>query len=99
MQPIVVQQKRLYLLKVRFHLGLIFNPEVCSGIFKRKLATFVLQLHFSCTFNESALYLRMSKIEKLIAKLLNRGSTITFKELEYMIEKLGYNEKRTGKTS
>lgn len=41
----------------------------------------------------------MSKIEKLIAKLLNPGSTITFQELEYILRKLRYVEKKTGKTS
>lgn len=41
----------------------------------------------------------MSKIDKLIAKLLNQSSTITFQELEYLLGKLGYVEKKTGKTS
>ena len=41
----------------------------------------------------------MSKIDKLIAKLLNPSSTITFQELEYLLAKLGYAEKKTGKTS
>lgn len=41
----------------------------------------------------------MSKLDKIIAKLLNPGSTITFQELEYLLRKLGYVEKKTGKTS
>jgi hypothetical protein len=41
----------------------------------------------------------MSKLDKIIAKLLNPGSTITFQELEYLLKKLGYTEKKTGKTS
>jgi len=41
----------------------------------------------------------MSKIDKLIAKLLNQSSTITFQELEYLLGKLGYVVKKTGKTS
>ena len=41
----------------------------------------------------------MSKLDKIIAKILNSGSTITFQELEYLLKKLGYIEKKTGKTS
>ena len=41
----------------------------------------------------------MSKIEKLIEKLLNPGSTITFQELEFILSKFNYSEKKTGKTS
>lgn len=41
----------------------------------------------------------MGKFEKLVAKLLNTTSTITFQELEYLLGKLGYIEKKTGKTS
>ena len=41
----------------------------------------------------------MSKLEKIIAKLLNPGSVITFQELEYLLGKLGYREKKTGKTA
>jgi hypothetical protein len=41
----------------------------------------------------------MGKLEKLIEKLLNPGSTITFQELEFILRKLGYIEKKTGKTS
>jgi len=41
----------------------------------------------------------MSKYEKFIEKLLNRNSIITFSELEYLLGKLGYEEKKTGKTS
>jgi len=41
----------------------------------------------------------MSKLEKLIAKLLKPGSTITFQELEFLLKKSGYIEKKTGKTS
>jgi len=41
----------------------------------------------------------MSKLEKLIAKLLNSASTITFQELEYLLKKFEYLEKKTGKTS
>ncbi len=41
----------------------------------------------------------MSKLEKVIEKLLNLRSTFTFQELEYLLGKLGYKEKKTGKTS
>jgi hypothetical protein len=41
----------------------------------------------------------MGKIDKVIAKLLNPSSTITFQELKYLLGKLGYTEKKTGKTS
>ncbi len=41
----------------------------------------------------------MSKLEKIIAKLVNPGSIITFQELEYILKKNGYREKKTGKTS
>jgi len=41
----------------------------------------------------------MGKFDKIIAKLLNSASTITFQELEYILGKLGYSEKKTGKTS
>lgn len=41
----------------------------------------------------------MSKLEKLIIKLLNSGSTITFQEIRYLLQKLNYKEKKTGKTS
>jgi hypothetical protein len=41
----------------------------------------------------------MSKLDKIIAKLLDPRSTITFMELEYLLGKLGYLEKKTGKTS
>ena len=41
----------------------------------------------------------MSKLDKIIAKLLDPRSTITFMELEYLLGKLGYLEKKTGKSS
>ncbi len=41
----------------------------------------------------------MSKYDKLIAKLLNRNSTITFQEIKYLFIKLGYIERSMGKTS
>ena len=41
----------------------------------------------------------MSKLDKIIEKLLNHGSTISFQELEYLLRKLGYLEKKTGKTA
>ncbi|MFT6338826.1 MAG: hypothetical protein ACJATI_005605 [Halioglobus sp.] len=41
----------------------------------------------------------MSKYEKLIAKLLNRRSTITYLEIAYLLGKLGYKETQKGKTS
>jgi len=41
----------------------------------------------------------VGKLEKLIQKLLNPNSTFTFQELEYLLGKLGYLEKKTGKTS
>ena len=41
----------------------------------------------------------MSKLQKTIAKLLNLQQVFTFDELEYLLGKLGYSEKKTGKTS
>ena len=41
----------------------------------------------------------MGKLDKIIAKFLNPGAIITFQELEYLLGKLGYLEKKTGKTS
>lgn len=41
----------------------------------------------------------MGKLEKLIKKLINPNSTFTFQELEYLLGKFGYVEKKTGKTS
>jgi len=34
-----------------------------------------------------------------MAKFLNPGSVVTFQELEYLLKKLGYIEKKSGKTS
>lgn len=41
----------------------------------------------------------MSKLNKLIEKLLNPSKTITFQELEYLLKNFGYVEKKKGKTS
>ncbi|MEP7267276.1 MAG: type II toxin-antitoxin system HicA family toxin [Saprospiraceae bacterium] len=41
----------------------------------------------------------MSKLEKAIYNLLNPSSTVTFQELEYILGKFGYHEKKTGKTA
>jgi len=41
----------------------------------------------------------MSKLEKIIAKFLNLDILFTFQELEYLLGKFGYIEKKTGKTS
>ena len=41
----------------------------------------------------------MSKLHKTIDKLLNLQQVFTFKELEYLLGKFGYVEKKTGKTS
>jgi len=41
----------------------------------------------------------MAKLKKLIAKLLNPASIITFQELEYLLRNFNYKEKKTGKTS
>lgn len=41
----------------------------------------------------------MSKLKKTIDKLLNLQQAFTFSELEYLLGKLGYSEKETGKTS
>lgn len=41
----------------------------------------------------------MSKLQKTIDKLLNLNQGFTFNELEYLLRKLGYKEKKTGKTS
>ncbi len=41
----------------------------------------------------------MSKLNKVIKKLLDPSYIFTFQELEYLLGKLGYIEKKTGKTS
>lgn len=41
----------------------------------------------------------MSKLRKIIDKLLNLNQVFTFQELEYILGKFGYTEKKTGKTS
>lgn len=41
----------------------------------------------------------MSKFLKVADKLLNLNTSFTFQELEYLLGKLGYKEKKTGKTS
>jgi hypothetical protein len=41
----------------------------------------------------------MSKYDKLIVKLLNRSSTVTYQEIAYLLGKLGYEETQKGKTS
>lgn len=41
----------------------------------------------------------MSKLSKLITKLLDRNSIITYQELKYLLGKLGYVENNKGKTS
>ena len=41
----------------------------------------------------------MSKYDKLLIKLLNRSSMVTYQEIAYLLEKLGYEETQKGKTS
>jgi hypothetical protein len=41
----------------------------------------------------------MSKYDKLVNKLLDRKSTITYQEIKYLLTKLGYVESTKGKTS
>jgi len=41
----------------------------------------------------------VSKLQKVVDKLLNLSTSFTFQELEYLLSKLGYKEKKTGKTS
>jgi len=41
----------------------------------------------------------MSKYDKVLLKLLNRNSTITYQEIKYLLGKLGYEESQKGKTS
>jgi len=41
----------------------------------------------------------MSKYDKVLLKLLNRNSTITYQEIKYLLGKLGYEETQKGKTS
>ena len=41
----------------------------------------------------------MSKVTKILEKLLDPRTTLTFQELEYVLGKLGYLERKTGKTS
>jgi len=39
----------------------------------------------------------VSKFQKVVDKLLNLNTSFTFQELEYLLGKLGYKEKKTGK--
>ena len=41
----------------------------------------------------------MSKLQKTIDRLSDLQQVFTFNELEYLLGKFGYKEKRTGKTS
>jgi len=41
----------------------------------------------------------MSKLDKVIEKLLNPAGIFTFPELRYLLGKFNYSEKKTGKTS
>lgn len=41
----------------------------------------------------------MSKLKKIIEKLLSAKSPFTFQELEYLLGKLGYVSKKSGKTA
>jgi len=41
----------------------------------------------------------MSKLKKLIEKLLNPASSFTYHELEFLLGKFNYKQKKTGKTS
>lgn len=41
----------------------------------------------------------MTQFDKVLNKFLDDKSTVTFNELEYLLNKLGYIEKKTGKTS
>ena len=41
----------------------------------------------------------MSKYDKVLLKLLNRNSIITYQEIKYLLGKLGYEESQKGKTS
>jgi len=41
----------------------------------------------------------MSKLQKVIDKLFNQQQIFTFNELEYLLGKFNYTEKKTGKTS
>ena len=41
----------------------------------------------------------MSKLQKIVDKLQDFKRSFTFQELEYLVGKFGYSEKKTGKTS
>lgn len=41
----------------------------------------------------------MSKFENTLAKFLDIKTVVTFKELSYLLGQLGYDKKKTGKTS
>jgi len=41
----------------------------------------------------------MSKYDKLVTKLLNRESIITYQKIKYLLVKMGYKESTKGKTS
>ena len=59
-----------------------------------------MQLIFSCIYFEFHVSsCIMSKLKKLIEKLLNSNSSFTYQELEYLLGKFNYDKKKTGKTS
>ncbi|NOT38228.1 MAG: type II toxin-antitoxin system HicA family toxin [Saprospiraceae bacterium] len=41
----------------------------------------------------------MSKLQKILDRIINGSGTITYAELIYVLSKLGYKEIKTGKTS
>jgi hypothetical protein len=41
----------------------------------------------------------VSKLQKIVDKLQDFKRSFTFQELEYLVGKFGYSEKKTGKTS
>ncbi len=41
----------------------------------------------------------MSKLDKILNRIINGSGTITYAELNFVLSKLGYKEVKTGKTS
>lgn len=58
-----------------------------------------MQLFISCIFISHDIYLFMSRIEKLIERLLNKPKDFLFSDLEKILTSFGYVELKTGKTS
>lgn len=41
----------------------------------------------------------MSKLQKILDRIINNSSTVTYSELSYVLSRVGYQEVKIGKTS